>query len=70
MTRPIAGKSYTTKAGDTLRRIAALAYGLESKWTLIRDTNAFEFVVDDAESVQAGEVIFIPEDPELVSLRQ
>ena len=69
MTRPIQGQSYTTRAGDTLRNIAARAYGLSENWTLIRSANHFATKTSDQESVNEGEVLFIPTDPDTQDLK-
>lgn len=69
MARPIQGEQYTAREGDTLRNIAARAYGLGENWTLIRDANQFALKVDDQESVGEGEVLFIPVDPDVQDLK-
>ena len=67
--RPTPGENYTAKDGDTLPIIAGRAYGLQEKWTLINDANQKEFKTDNQEQVQPGEVLYIPEDPELIALQ-
>lgn len=69
MSRPIQGEQYTVKDGDTLRNIAARAYGLGENWTLIRDANQFDLKTADLESVSEGETIFIPDDPDTQNLK-
>jgi nucleoid-associated protein YgaU len=69
MTRPIPGKPYTAQSGDTLPKIAARAYGLSEKWSLIRNANQFEFETETDEDVQPGEKLYIPVDPDLVFLQ-
>ena len=69
MIRPTQGGQYTVKNGDTLRTIAAQAYGLAENWTLIRDANQFSLKTDDLESVSEGETLIIPFDPDVQNLR-
>lgn len=67
--RPTQGESYTVKEGDTLRSIAAQAYGLGENWSLIREANQFATKTDTLEAVNEGEVLFIPVDPEVQDLK-
>lgn len=69
MTRPIPGQNYTAVTGDTLPIIASRAYGLSEKWILIRNANQLKYKTDNEEEIQPGEVVFIPQDPETVALR-
>jgi len=67
--RPIPGNSYIVQFGDTYPKIAQRAYGISEKWTLIRDCNQLQFRTVGQEDIQPGEVIFIPVDPDIVSLK-
>lgn len=69
MSRPIQGEQYTVENGDTLRSIAAEAYGLGENWTLIRDANQFGLKTGAFEGVNEGEIIFIPSDPDIQNLK-
>lgn len=69
MSRPTPGKPYKTQSGDTMESIAAKAYGLTSKWALIRDANQLEYTISNPSDIQENETIFIPEDPEILQLR-
>lgn len=69
MVRPVQNEQYTVQSGDTLRSIAARAYGLSENWTLIRDANQFTLKTDNLESVSEGENIFIPPDPDIQNLK-
>ena len=67
--RPIPGQYYTAEPGDTLPSIAARAYGLSENWSLISGANQFVLKTDNQEEVQPEEVLFIPFDPVIVSLK-
>lgn len=69
MNRPIQGENYTVQNGDTLRSIASQAYGLGENWPLIRDANQFTTKTDSLESVNEGEVLYIPIDPDIQDLK-
>ena len=69
MERPRQGQNYTVKSGDTFPIIAVRAGLLESDWPLIRNANQLQFKTDDQESVQPGEVLFIPIDPVIAALK-
>lgn len=62
MSVPIAGKSYTIVSGDTLTRIAAIAYGDGSKWRKIYNANQTSLKSGDPDVIFPGEVIIIPTD--------
>ena len=55
MSKPTAGKPYTVVSGDTVERIASIAYGDASRANEIVRANQFK-------SISAGDVIIIPGD--------
>lgn len=67
---PTPGKQYTTVSGDTLRNIAARAYGDPAKSPLIFNANNFKTKFTDKNSVFPGETINIPRDAILSNLRK
>lgn len=69
MSRPTQGKHYITQSDDSLESIAAKAYGIPSKWTLIKDANVFEYKVTSPSDVKENEDIFIPFDPEFLAIK-
>jgi nucleoid-associated protein YgaU len=69
MSNPIPGKTYTTKAGDTLRKISARAYGTDEKWPLIFSAFEKKTLTDTQDEVFPGETITIPLDAELRLIR-
>lgn len=70
MAQPTPGKQYTTVSGDDLRSIAARAYGIPDKSTLIFNANNFKVKFTDKISVAVGEVLNIPRDAVLNNLRK
>jgi prophage tail gpP-like protein len=58
MPSPAAGQNYTAQSGDTLRRIAAIAYGNEMQWSRIAAANG----ITNPDLIFPGQVIFIPGD--------
>ena len=58
--KPIAGQSYTVKEGDYLTKIAAIAYGDFSKWTVIYKANQTVLKSGNPALVYPGEIIQIP----------
>ncbi|MEI7766698.1 MAG: LysM peptidoglycan-binding domain-containing protein [Phycisphaerae bacterium] len=55
------GSTYTVKKGDTLRKLAKLAYGDEDLWRIIFRANRQN--MDAADDLQVGEKIKIPVKP-------
>ena len=70
MAKPTPGQQYTVQTGDTLPSVASTAYGNPTKQELIRDVNQTNLKFTDAESLAPGQVLLIPIDNELNSLRQ
>ena len=58
MPNPAAGQNYTVQQDDTLRRIAAIAYGNEMLWSRIGSANN----IPNPDLIFPGQVIFIPGD--------
>jgi len=56
MANPVAGQSYTVQSGDTLRRIAAIAYGNEMQWPRISAANG----IANPDLIYPGQTIIIP----------
>jgi nucleoid-associated protein YgaU len=54
------GKSYTVKAGDSLRKIAEEFLGDANKWTEIYEAN--KDLIKDPNVIQVGMELEIPED--------
>jgi nucleoid-associated protein YgaU len=69
MSNPRPGKTYTTKNGDTLKSIAARAYGTSEKWPLIYSAFEKKVLTDSQSEVFPGETITIPFDATLRQLR-
>jgi prophage tail gpP-like protein len=65
MPKPVAGAPYTILKGDTLWDIAAQAYGLPRKWTVIWEANKSTLKSGDPNLIFPGETIIIPTIPEL-----
>lgn len=65
MSRPVPGKTYIAAEGDSLSKIAGVAYGDELQWPLIFDANQKTLKSDDPNLVFPGEVLIIPEQAEL-----
>lgn len=57
---PIPGKQYVTKYGDTLKTIAAQAYGNSESWRSLLRVFTKRFKTQNEYEVQPGEVINIP----------
>jgi len=68
MPNPAQGENYAVQSGDTLNRIASVAYGLPSKWTAIAaanpQLNGRGKAVDGSPLIFPGDVLFIPADAE------
>lgn len=62
--KPIPGERYTTQEGDSLSRIAAIAYGDSTRWPDIWDANKTTLRSNDPNLIFPGEQIFIPNLPE------
>lgn len=56
--RPVAGKDYTVRAGDTLESISQSAFGTQQRWPEIYLKNINR--MRDQKDLPAGKVIFIP----------
>ena len=69
MSKPIPGKQYTTKAGDTLSRISTQAFGDSLLWPRIRAANQSKFKSIDPEEIPSGTIIIIPVLAEEEALR-
>jgi len=69
MSNPIPGKQYTVVVGDTLSDIAARAYGDGTRWPTIFNANQSTLKSDDPDVIFPGEVLIIPELPELKKLK-
>jgi prophage tail gpP-like protein len=65
MPKPVAGAPYTIVKGDTLSHIAAAAYGLPRKWTVIWEANKTTLRSGDPNLIFPGEVLNVPMIPEL-----
>lgn len=65
---PKQGQFYTAQTGDTLPKIAIRAK-LGNNWPLILEANQLEYKVDNQESIQPGETIYIPVDQEKIDLQ-
>ena len=71
MSKPIPGKQYTVKTGDTLSSIAAMAYGDGNQWTRIKKANAGRVFWETGsnDKLSPGNVLTIPADPVREKLR-
>jgi len=67
--KPVPGKEYKIQDEDTLSQVAARAYGNSLYWPRIWAANQFTLKSGDPDSIYPGEIIIIPEIPELVRLR-
>lgn len=70
MAKPVPGKLYTVASGDSLSKIAAIAYGDSSLWPRIWKANQFELKSSDPNIIYPGEVIIIPVLPEREELKK
>lgn len=70
MSRPTQGKVYTVVNGDSLSSIAEIAYGDPSQWPLIYDANLKTLRSTDPNLIFPGEVLIIPEDPTLRTIKE
>jgi prophage tail gpP-like protein len=59
MPSPSQGGAYTVRPGDTLQKIAAIAYGNQSLWRLIYDANR-DTVGASPDMLIPGQTLFIP----------
>lgn len=67
---PTAGKQFTVIVeGDTLSRLAGIAYGNVNEWPRIYDANQSTLKSGDPNLIYPGEKIFIPLLPELEKLK-
>lgn len=65
MSKPIPGSTYTVKKDDSLSLIAEKAYGDSQQWPLIYSANQKRLKSNDPNLVYPGEVLLIPERPEV-----
>lgn len=70
MSRPVPGRNYTVRDGDTLSIIAGIAYGDITLYPLIFNANQSVLRSSDPNLVFPGEILVIPERPEINSLRE
>jgi len=68
MARPIPGTFYKPQRGETFRLIAKRCYGIEDKWVLIQNANQLQ--LKNPSGILEGETIFIPNDPDLIEIKQ
>ena len=69
MSKPIPGQNYTVKEGDSLSKIAEIAYGDFKLYTLIFNANQNTLRSSDPDEVFPGEILVIPERPEIKEIK-
>lgn len=69
MIHPTPGKQYTIVSGDELNKIAFIAYGDRTKWTIIYAANTTTLKSGDPDEIFPGEIINIPFLPERQKLK-
>lgn len=70
MNRPIPGKTYIVKKGDTLSGIAGMAYGDPLLFPRIFQANQSAVKSGDPDKIVPGEILFIPVLPEIEIIRE
>jgi len=69
MSKPTPGSNYTVVKGDSLTKIAEIAYGDLNLYTLIFNANQSTLKSSDPNRVYPGEVLIIPERPDVKNIR-
>ncbi len=69
MANPIPGQNYTAQKGDTLSKIAEIAYGDLNLYTLIFSANQTTLKSTDPNFIYPGEVLIIPERPDVKEIK-